>query len=109
MNESGLDIILDPNEELERCLSAALPKHELKKLANFAPVDDKHDRQKVRELCAMWDLDRLLQGMSQVKCCCPPWQLTLRVTLLQSTYRHSHAGLHANGLQQRCCTHRCRS
>ena len=79
MNEPGLDIVPDPNGELERCLSAALPKYELKKLANFAPVNDTHDKQKVRELVAMWDLDHLLQGMSQVTCVYPLYYTLLHI------------------------------
>lgn len=67
VDEAGLDIILDPTGELERCLSTALTKAELRTLANFAPVSDAHDKQAVRELCAMWDMDHMLHGMSQVQ------------------------------------------
>ena len=66
-DEAGLDIVLDPTGELERCLSTALTKAELRKLANFAPVKDAHDKQAIRELCAMWDMDHMLHGMSQVQ------------------------------------------
>ena len=67
VDEAGLDIVLDPTGELERCLSTALTKAELRKLANFAPVSDAHDKQAIRELCAMWDMDHMLHGMSQVQ------------------------------------------
>ena len=67
MDEPGLDIVLDPTGELEQCLSTALTKAELRKLANFAPVTDAHKKQEVRELCAMWDMEQMLHGMSQVK------------------------------------------
>lgn len=66
MDEYGLDIVLDPNGELKCCLSAALPQDELKKLATFAAVTDTHDKQRIRELCAIWDMDHMPQGMSQV-------------------------------------------
>lgn len=69
VDEPGLDIILDPTGDLERCLTAALTEAELKKLANFAPVSDAHDRQAIKVLCAMWDMDHMLHGMSQVGLC----------------------------------------
>ena len=67
VDEAGLDIVLDPTGELERCLSTALTKAELRKLANFAPVIHARDKQAIRELCAMWDMDHMLHGMSQVQ------------------------------------------
>ena len=67
VDEAGLDIVLDPTGELERCLSTALTKAELRKLANFVPVSDARDKQTIRELCAMWDMDHMLHGMSQVQ------------------------------------------
>lgn len=66
VDEPGLDIILDPTGELERCLTTALTEAELKKLANFAPVSDAQDKQAIKELCAMWDIYHMLHGMSQV-------------------------------------------
>lgn len=75
VDEPGLDIILDPTGELERCLTTALTEAELKKLANFAPVTDAHDKQAIKELCAVWDMDHMPHGMSQVGLClcCLGW------------------------------------
>ena len=66
IDEPGLDIILDPTGELELCLSTALTKPELRSLADFAALTGEPQRQEVRELCAMWDMDDMLHGMTQV-------------------------------------------
>lgn len=66
LDEPGLDIVLDPTGELEQCLSTALTKAELRQLASFVSVTDAHKKQEIRELCAMWNMDQMLHGMSQV-------------------------------------------
>lgn len=64
--EPGIDIVLDPTGDLECCLATALTKAQLGKLSTFAPVTDQEQRQKIRELCAMWDMDLMLHGMAHV-------------------------------------------
>ena len=69
VQEPGIDIVLDPLGDLERCLSTALTKARLSKLSSLVPVTDEGQFQKIKELCAMWDLDLMLHGMSQVRSC----------------------------------------
>ncbi len=66
MQEPGIDIVLDPTDDLECCLATALTKAQLRKVSTFAPVADQEQRQKIRELCAMWDMDLMLHGMAHV-------------------------------------------
>ena len=66
IQEPGIDIVLDPTGDLERCLATALTKAQLRELSTFAPVTDQEQRQKIRELCAMWDMDLMLHGMAHV-------------------------------------------
>ena len=66
IQEPGIDIVLDPTGDLECCLATALTRAQLRKLSTFAPVADQEQRQKIRELCAMWDMDLMLHGMAHV-------------------------------------------
>ena len=66
IQEPGIDIVLDPTGDLECCLATALTKAQLRELSTFAPVADQEQRQKIRELCAMWDMDLMLHGMAHV-------------------------------------------
>lgn len=68
MQEPGIDVVLDPTGELECCLATALTKAQLRQLSTFAPVADQEQQQKIRELCAMWDMDLMLHGMAHVSC-----------------------------------------
>ncbi|KAL0030398.1 hypothetical protein WJX79_001476 [Trebouxia sp. C0005] len=67
MQEPGIDVVLDPTGELECCLATALTKAQLRQLSTFAPVADQEQQQKIRELCAMWDMDLMLHGMAHMK------------------------------------------
>ncbi len=66
IQEPGTDIVLDPTGDLECCLATALTKAQLREISTFAPVADQEQRQKIRELCAMWDMDLMLHGMAHV-------------------------------------------
>ncbi len=68
IQEPGVDIVLDRTGELESCLATALTKAQLTKLANLTAVGDMEQLQKIRELCAMWNMDLMLHGMAQVSC-----------------------------------------
>lgn len=72
VQEPGIDIVLDPLGDLERCLSTALTKAQLSKLSRLVPVTDEGQLQKIKELCAMWDLELMLHGVSQVSSCMTP-------------------------------------
>ena len=66
IQEPGIDIVLDPTGDLECCLATALTKAQLRELSTFAPVADQEQLQRIRELCAMWDMDLMLHGMAHV-------------------------------------------
>ena len=66
IQEPGIDIVLDPTGDLECCLATALTKAQLRELSTFAPVADQEQLQRIRELCAMWDMDLMLHGLAHV-------------------------------------------